>query len=133
MVALLDLSPLVPPGPRPVNLRNAVRAPFHVHPPHSVAMLVVQLRPKPKREFCVGLWSVGEPAPRARHTGPGCRACKPRDQWMTFDMADHRLITLRSRMYQSYLEMSSPNLYKPPKMTGLQRESGSCLLIPITL
>ena len=37
MVAPLALSPSVSPGPRPVNLLNAIRAPFHVHPPHSVA------------------------------------------------------------------------------------------------
>ena len=41
MVAPLALSPSVPPGLAPVDLLNAVRAPFHVHPPHSYAMLVV--------------------------------------------------------------------------------------------
>ena len=58
MIAPLALSPSVPPGPGPVNLLNAVRAPFHVHPPYSVAMFVVRLHPNP----------VGEPAPRARPT-----------------------------------------------------------------
>ena len=32
VVAPLALSPLVPPGLGPVDLLNAVRAPFHVHP-----------------------------------------------------------------------------------------------------
>ena len=47
VIAPLALSPLVPPGPGPVDLINAVRAPFHVHPSYSVAMFVVQLHPKP--------------------------------------------------------------------------------------
>ena len=79
MVALLALSPSVPPGPGPVDLLNAVRAPFRVHPPHYVAMLVVRFHPNPKRGFCGGQRSEGEPAPRALTTGPGYRACKPRD------------------------------------------------------
>ena len=79
MVAPLALSPSVLPGPRTVNLLNDVRAPFHVHPPHSVAMLVVRSHPNPNRAFCGGQRSVGEPAPRTRTTGPGYRACKPRD------------------------------------------------------
>ena len=37
----LALSPSVPPGLGPVDLLTAVRDPFHVHPPHSYAMLVV--------------------------------------------------------------------------------------------
>ena len=71
--------PVGSPGPGPVDLLNSVRAPFHVHPPHSVAMLLVRSHPYPNREFCGGQRSVGEPAPRARTTGPGYRACKPRD------------------------------------------------------
>ena len=43
VVALLALSPSVPAGPGPVELLNAFRAPFYVHLPHSVAMLVVRL------------------------------------------------------------------------------------------
>ena len=70
VVALLALSPLVPPGLVPVDLLNAVRAPFHVHPPHYYAMLVVHSYPNPKREFSGDQRSVGEPAPRARTTGP---------------------------------------------------------------
>ena len=58
MVAPLALSPSVLPGPGPVDLLKAVRAPFHVHPPHSVAMIVVRSHPNPKRAFAVfnGLW-----------------------------------------------------------------------------
>ena len=75
MVAPLALSPSVPPGLVPVNLLNVVRAPFHVHPPHSYAMLVVQSHPNPKRAFSGDQRSVGEPAPRALTTGTGYRAC----------------------------------------------------------
>ena len=70
MVALLALSPSVLPGLRPVVLLNAVRAPFHVHPPHSYAMLVVHSYPSTKRASSDDQRSVGEPAPRARTTGP---------------------------------------------------------------
>ena len=42
MVAPLALSPSVLPVPGPVDPLYAVRAPFHFHPPHSVAMLVVR-------------------------------------------------------------------------------------------
>ena len=80
MVAPLALSPSVPPGPGPVNLLNAGRALFHVHPPHSVAMLMVRLHPNPNRAFCGGQRSVVEPTPRVRTTGPGYRACKPWDR-----------------------------------------------------
>ena len=80
VVAPLALSPSVPPGPGPVDLLNAVRAPFHVHPPHSVAMLVVRSHTNPSRAFCGDQWSVGESAPRARTTGPDYRTCKPRDR-----------------------------------------------------
>ena len=76
----LALSPSVPPGPGPVDLLNAVRAPFHVHPTRSVAIFVVRSHPNPSREFCGDQRSVGEPTPRARTTGPGYRACKPRDR-----------------------------------------------------
>ena len=75
MVAPLALSPSVPPGPGPVNLLNAVRAPFHVHSPHSVDMIVGWSHPNPKRAFISDQRSMGEPAPRARTTGPGYRAC----------------------------------------------------------
>ena len=64
MVTPLSLSPLVSPGPGPVDLLNDVRAPFHFHPHHSVAMLVVRSYPNPKRAFSSGQRSVGEPAPR---------------------------------------------------------------------
>ena len=70
MVTPLALSPSVPPGLGPVDLLNAARAPFHVHLPHSYAMLVVHLHPSPKSAFSGDQWSVGEPAPRARTTGP---------------------------------------------------------------
>ena len=94
MVALLDLSPSVPPGPGPVDLLNAVRDPFCVHPPHFVAMLVVRLHPNPKKAFCIGLWSVGEPAPRAWTTGLCCCACKPRDRNQLFEI-DVNVIKLK--------------------------------------
>ena len=45
MVAPLALSPLVPPDPGPVNILNDVSGPFYVHPPYSVAMLVVRSHP----------------------------------------------------------------------------------------
>ena len=70
VVAPLALSPSVPPGLRPVDLLNAVRAPFHVYPPHYYAMLVVHSHPNPKRAFSGDQRSVGEPAPWARTTGP---------------------------------------------------------------
>ena len=70
VVAPLALSPSVPPGLGPVNFLNVVRAPFHVHPPNSYAMLVVHLYPSPKLAFSGDQQSVGEPAPRARTTGP---------------------------------------------------------------
>ena len=41
VVVPLALSLSVPPGLGPVNLLNAVRAPFHIPPPPSFAMLVV--------------------------------------------------------------------------------------------
>ena len=47
VIAPLALSPSVPPGPGPVDLLNAVRAPFRVHPPYSGAMFVVRLHPNP--------------------------------------------------------------------------------------
>ena len=75
VVAPLALSPSVSPGPVPVDLLNAVRAPFHVHLPHSVAMLVVRSHPNPKKAFISDQRSVGEPAPRARTPVPGYRAC----------------------------------------------------------
>ena len=58
MIAPLALSLSVPPGPGPVNLLNAVRAPFHVHPPYSVAMFVVRSYPNPSVHFAVvcGPW-----------------------------------------------------------------------------
>ena len=43
VVVLLTLSPSVPPSLGPVDLLNAVRAPFHIPPPPSYAMLVVLL------------------------------------------------------------------------------------------
>ena len=68
------------PGHGPVDLLNAVRAPFRVHPPpHSVAMLLFRSHPNYNWAFIGGQRSVGEPAPRARTTRPGYRACKPRD------------------------------------------------------
>ena len=45
VIAPLALSPSVPPGPGPVDLLNAVRTLFHVHPPYSVAMFVVRSHP----------------------------------------------------------------------------------------
>ena len=69
MVVPLALSLSFPPGLGPANLLTAVRAPFHVHPPHSYAMLVVHLHPIPKSSFSGDQRSVGEPAPRARTTG----------------------------------------------------------------
>ena len=74
VVTPIALSTSVPPGPGPVDLLNDIRAPFHVHPSHSVVMLVVRSHPNPKREFCSGNRSVGETAPRAQTTGPGYRA-----------------------------------------------------------
>ena len=41
VVVPLALSPPVPPGLGPVDLLIAVRAPFHIPPPPSCAMLVV--------------------------------------------------------------------------------------------
>ena len=79
MNAPLALSPLVPPGPGPVNILNAIRAPFHVHCPHSVAMIVDRSHTNPMREFCGGQRFVGEPAPQAWTTGPSYRTCEPRD------------------------------------------------------
>ena len=70
VVIPLALSLSVPPGLGPVNLLTALKAPFHVHPPHSYAMLVVHLHPSPKSAFSGDHRSVGEPAPRARPTGP---------------------------------------------------------------
>ena len=66
----LALSLSVPPGFGPVDLLNAVRAPFHVHPPHSYAVFVVHSHLSPKRAFSGDQRSVGEPAPRARTTWP---------------------------------------------------------------
>ena len=80
MVALRALSLSVPPGPGPADLLNNVRYPFCVHPPHSVARIVVWSHPNPKRAFCGGQRSVGEPAPQERTTGPGYRACKTWDR-----------------------------------------------------
>ena len=70
VVTPLALSPSFPPGLVPVDLLNAVRAPFHVHPHHSYAILVVHLHPNPKRAFSGDQRSVGEPQTRARTTGP---------------------------------------------------------------
>ena len=70
MVAPLDLFLLVPPGTGTFNLLNASRYPFHVHPPHSVAMIVVRSHPNPKGHFTV----VSGPWVNLRH-GRG-----PRDQ-----------------------------------------------------
>ena len=80
MVALRAPTPLVTPAPRPVDLLSAVRAPFRVHPSsplrcHALGMVA----PYPKWAVSGGQRSVGEPAPRARTTGPGYRACKPRE------------------------------------------------------
>ena len=75
MVPPLAFSLSVSPGPGPVDLLNDVRSPFHVHPPHSVAMLVGRLHPNSKKEFSSDKRSVGEPTPRARTTGPGYRSC----------------------------------------------------------
>ena len=47
VIAPLSLSPSVPPVPGPVDLLNAVRASFHVHPPYSVAMFGVRSHPNP--------------------------------------------------------------------------------------
>ena len=76
MVALRALTPSVPPGPGPFGLLNAARAPFRVHPPspfHGHARILVRFYPN--RAFSSDQRSVGEPAPRARTTGPGYRAC----------------------------------------------------------
>ena len=76
MVAPRALNPSVPPGPGPVDLLTAARAPFRVHPSspfHSHVRLLI--RWYPNREFSSDQRSVGEPAPRARATGPGYRAC----------------------------------------------------------
>ena len=53
VVVPLALSPLVPPGLGPVDLLTAVRALFHVHPPHSYAMLVVHSHPIPKSAYSI--------------------------------------------------------------------------------
>ena len=53
VVVLLALSPSVPPDLGPVDLLTAVRAPFHVHPPHSYAILVVHLHPSPKSAYSI--------------------------------------------------------------------------------
>ena len=92
VVAPLALSPLAPPGLGPVDLLNAVRAPFHVHPPHSYAMLVIRLHPNPGRAFCSDQQSVGEPAPRARTMEPGYRACKPQDRYDLYYYASLTMI-----------------------------------------
>ena len=96
MVALLALSPSVPPGPGRVDLLNAVRAPFHFHPPHSVAMIVVLLHPNPNKAFCGGQRYVGEPTPRDRTTGPGYRACKLRDREDDHVSGGRRIMTEES-------------------------------------
>ena len=70
VVVPLALSPLVPPGLGPVDLLTAVRAPFHVHPPHSYAMLVVHSHLALNWHIALIMRSVDEPAPRARPTGP---------------------------------------------------------------
>ena len=77
VVAPLALYPSVPPSLVPVNLLNSVRTPFHVHPPHSYAMLVVHSHLALNWNIAVIKRSVGEPAPQARTMGPGYRACKP--------------------------------------------------------
>ena len=61
MVVPLALSPLDPPGLGPVDLLTAVRAPFHVHPPHSYAMLVVLCTLALNRHIAVVLQSVTTP------------------------------------------------------------------------
>ena len=70
VVVPLNLSPSVPPGLGPVDLLTAVRAPFHVHPLHSYAMLVVHLHLSLNRHIALIKRSVDEPALRARPTGP---------------------------------------------------------------
>ena len=77
MVAPHALTPPVPPGPGlPVGLLNAARDPFHVPLPspfHGHACFLIRLHPN--RESSSDQWSVGEPAPRARTTGPDYRSC----------------------------------------------------------
>ena len=70
MVVLIALSPLVPLGLGPVDLLTAVRATFHVHAPHSYAMLLVRSHLALNQHIALIMWSVDEPAPRARPTGP---------------------------------------------------------------
>ena len=53
VVVTLALSPSVPPGLGPIDLLTAVRAPFHVHPPCSYAMLVVHLHLALNRHIAV--------------------------------------------------------------------------------
>ena len=77
MVAPCALTPLVPPGPGlPAGLLNAAQGPFRVLPPfpfHGHACILVWLHPN--RAIISDRQSVGEPAPQARTTGPGYRAC----------------------------------------------------------
>ena len=70
MVVPLALSPSVPPGLGPVDLPTAVRAPFHIHPPHSYAMLVVRSHLALNWHIALIMRSVDEPAPRVRPTEP---------------------------------------------------------------
>ena len=70
VVVSLALSPSVPPGLGPFDLLTAARPPFHVHSPHSYAMLVVHSHLALNRHIALIMRSVDEPAPRARPTGP---------------------------------------------------------------
>ena len=74
MVAPRSLTPSVPLGPGPVNLLNAARAPFRVHPPyplHGHVRILVQSHAS--REFSSDQRSVGEPAPLNPNSSRGCK------------------------------------------------------------
>ena len=71
VVSPFALSPSVPHGRGTVDLLNTVRAPFHVHPTDSIAMIVVRSHPNPIRAFCGG----------QRSTGLGYHVCKLQDRY----------------------------------------------------
>ena len=70
MVFQPALSPSVPPGRGPSDLLTDVMDPFRFHPPPSYAMLVGLAHLDLNRHIALIVRSVGDPAPRARPTGP---------------------------------------------------------------
>ena len=83
MVVSLALSPSVPPVLGPVDLLNAVMAPFHVHPPTSYAMLVVHSRLALNQHIAVIKQSVTTPRHRRRHVPrlPRLLGAGPKETW----------------------------------------------------